>query len=220
MQVKTGSVLCNISVFLVFAVGVFFFSLQIVVAQTVDCSNPSAVISAFDRARCTLNKVGDKTGYGETVSAKSDKVFIERFAGIVNVVLGLVGIIATLYVIYSGIQWMRAGGEEEIITKAKEGIKSAIIGLIIIFSAYVVVNFVVTYMIKAVTSGVGGGSGGGRTAAEQTALCEIFVYDNDANCSRKNGYPDLTIKRCEEKATDINRSSASVCRVIWDGVSL
>ncbi len=45
--------------------------------------------------------------------------------------------------VYSGIVWMTARGEEDRITKARETIIAATIGLIIVISAYAVTNLVV-----------------------------------------------------------------------------
>ena len=44
--------------------------------------------------------------------------------------------------IYGGFIWMLARGNEEHIKKAKEIIEAAILGLVIIFLAYTVTNFV------------------------------------------------------------------------------
>ena len=53
------------------------------------------------------------------------------------------------YVIYAGQLWMTARGNEEQITKAKAIIRGSIIGIIVIFSAYAITNFVVTRTIDA-----------------------------------------------------------------------
>ncbi len=62
---------------------------------------------------------------------------------IINAVLGLVGVIFLIIIIYSGFQWMTAGGNEETITKAKKRLTNATIGLIIIFAAFIITNFIV-----------------------------------------------------------------------------
>ena len=63
--------------------------------------------------------------------------------------LSLLGIIFMGYVIYAGQLWMTARGNEEQITKAKAIIRGSIIGIIIIFSAYAITDFVVGRAIKA-----------------------------------------------------------------------
>lgn len=106
--------------------------------------------NAFDRARCGLDKIGAGTGFGETLKPDQDQTFYNKFAQIANIVIGLVGIIAAIYLIYSGIKWMRSGGNEQMITEAKEGIRDAVIGLLVIFISYILVNFVVTQLIAVI----------------------------------------------------------------------
>jgi hypothetical protein len=63
-------------------------------------------------------------------------------AGIVGLViqamLGLLGVIFLIYTVYAGYNWMVAQGDEEKVTKAKETIQRAIIGLIVIIGAYAI----------------------------------------------------------------------------------
>lgn len=67
-------------------------------------------------------------------------------AGIVAIAikafLGLLGIIFLILIIYAGFNWMTAQGEEEKVTKAKETLQRAVIGLIIIIAAYSITYFV------------------------------------------------------------------------------
>lgn len=58
--------------------------------------------------------------------------------------LAFVGVIFFILMIYAGFLWMTARGNEEQITKAQDLIKSAIIGIIIVFLSYVITNFVLT----------------------------------------------------------------------------
>ena len=62
---------------------------------------------------------------------------------LINVVLGLLGMIATVLIIYAGFLWMTAGGNEENATKAKSIIYGAVIGLIIILSAWSISAYVI-----------------------------------------------------------------------------
>lgn len=55
--------------------------------------------------------------------------------------LGLVGSISLLVFVYAGILYMTAGGAEDQITKAKDTMKYAFIGLVLIMGAYIFTNF-------------------------------------------------------------------------------
>jgi len=61
---------------------------------------------------------------------------------IISAFLGLLGIIFLVLIIYAGYNWMTAGGDEEKVTKAKETLQRAVIGLIIITAAYSITYFV------------------------------------------------------------------------------
>lgn len=62
---------------------------------------------------------------------------------IVNYVLGLLGLIAVIIIIYAGILWLTAAGNEERVDKAKKVLSAAVIGLIVILLAWAIVIFVV-----------------------------------------------------------------------------
>ena len=56
--------------------------------------------------------------------------------------LSLLGIIFIVLIMLSGFNWMTSEGDEQKITKAKETIRTAIIGLFIIIAAYAITHFV------------------------------------------------------------------------------
>ena len=70
-------------------------------------------------------------------------------ADIINVALGLLGIVAVVIVLAGGFTWMTAAGNEEKVDKAKKMIFAGIIGLAIILSAYAIARFVITSLITA-----------------------------------------------------------------------
>lgn len=62
--------------------------------------------------------------------------------GYVGLVLSFVGVIFFLLVVYAGILWMTAAGDPKKVDTAKSILSTAIIGLILIYSAYAIVSFV------------------------------------------------------------------------------
>ncbi|MDO9399503.1 MAG: hypothetical protein Q7T79_02355 [bacterium] len=66
---------------------------------------------------------------------------------VVRIVLSLLGIVFLILMVYAGFSWMTAAGEEERVTKAKETITRAIIGLIITIGSYAIWIFVSTYLL-------------------------------------------------------------------------
>ncbi len=71
---------------------------------------------------------------------------------IINAVLGVVGSIALLMFIYGGFIWMTAAGASENVTKGKNILLWASIGLIIIFSSYALVKFVIDGLTTTTTT--------------------------------------------------------------------
>ena len=85
-------------------------------------------------------------GYGLETAAQSAglkrDIDLPTMAGqIVGSVLGLVGVIFLVLMIYSGITWMTAAGNENSIKKAKQILTASIGGLINILSAYAITSF-------------------------------------------------------------------------------
>jgi hypothetical protein len=75
---------------------------------------------------------------------------VPAFIGrIIKAVLGIVGSLALLMFVYGGFLWMTSGGNEQKITKGKNVLVWATIGLAIIFLSYSLVGFV----IKGLTGG-------------------------------------------------------------------
>jgi len=70
-------------------------------------------------------------------------------ASIINVALGLLGIVAVVIILIGGFEWMTAGGNEEKTGEARNRIFAGIIGLAIILSAYALAQFVITSLTKA-----------------------------------------------------------------------
>ncbi len=74
-------------------------------------------------------------------------------ATVIKAVLGFLGIIFVIIIIINGFKWMTAGGNEEKVKDAKDSIKNAIIGLIIVVAAYAITYFVFEVLSDAGSSG-------------------------------------------------------------------
>ena len=53
-----------------------------------------------------------------------------------------------MYIIYAGYNWMTAQGEEEKVSKAKDTIQRAVIGLIVTIAAYAISYWVFYVLIE------------------------------------------------------------------------
>lgn len=77
-----------------------------------------------------------------TSAGFADVEITEIVSSVITAFLGLLGIIFVILIIYGGFMWMTAAGSEEKVSKAKNLLLRAIIGLIIIVAAYVITYFV------------------------------------------------------------------------------
>lgn len=75
----------------------------------------------------------------------------DTIASIINVALGLLGIVTVVIIIYAGFLWMTAGGSDEKVGEAKKWLGGGVIGLVIILSAYAIARFVVSSLLEATT---------------------------------------------------------------------
>jgi hypothetical protein len=70
--------------------------------------------------------------------------FVQVGISVVKLIYALAGSLALLYFIYGGIMWVISGGNPDRVKKGQDAIKNAVIGLVIIFASYMIINFVMT----------------------------------------------------------------------------
>ena len=73
----------------------------------------------------------------------------DTIAQLINVFLGFLGVITVILIIYGGWMWMTSQGSAEKVQKAKLILTSAVIGLVIILSAYAIARFVLSNIYDA-----------------------------------------------------------------------
>ena len=66
------------------------------------------------------------------------------FKQVTNVILYIAGVVAVIMLIIGGIKYVVSGGDSKKVTDAKNTVLYAIIGLIICFLAFAIVNFVIS----------------------------------------------------------------------------
>ena len=91
-----------------------------------------------------LNDAAKDSGFNQTLSLPA---LIGRFIG---VMLGLMGIIFIVYLVWAGIMYMTAAGDDTKVKKAKQMINQSIIGIIIMVSAYAISSFIISQLTTAV----------------------------------------------------------------------
>ncbi len=115
------------------ALALSFLGMTQIAHAQFDANDPSTILDDDFRAN---------TGLGDTDLQ-------ETIGGLINAVLGFLGIIAVIIVLFAGFKWMTAGGNDEKVQEAKKLLISGVIGLAIIFSAWAIAQFVVGAIIGA-----------------------------------------------------------------------
>ncbi|MBI5765657.1 hypothetical protein HZA71_00310 [Candidatus Falkowbacteria bacterium] len=77
----------------------------------------------------------------------------ETINSIIKVILGFLGILAVIIILWGGFTWMTAMGDEKKVETAKKLIIAGIIGIIIILAAYAIAQFVITNIGNATGAG-------------------------------------------------------------------
>ncbi|MDO8463160.1 MAG: IPT/TIG domain-containing protein [bacterium] len=105
---------------------------------------------------------------GETIglSATDPRIIVAR---VIRTFLGLLGMLGVGIVLYGGVLWMTANGDETKITKAKQVLINGGIGLVLVLTSFSIAQFVLTKLVEAT------GEGGGGT----TSVAEVCGNDID-----------------------------------------
>lgn len=105
----------------------------------------------------------------------------EIIGGLIQAALGFVGVIFLVLMLYAGFLWMTARGNNEQVTKAKDLITGAIIGIVIVASAYAITSFVVGSVTGSASPSSSSSSSSGSSVPVTTTPCE-----SSADCGGKS----------------------------------
>ena len=72
----------------------------------------------------------------------------DTIAGVVNIILGFLGILTTLIILMGGFKWMTSQGNTEKIDEAKKLIGAGVVGLVIVLTSYAISQFVLRSLIN------------------------------------------------------------------------
>ena len=112
---------------------------------------PSLVFAAPPASSTTFTPIGTSDlgiGYGTAVGLTTQDIRI-TIASIIRDALGLLGIVAVVIILYGGMLWMIARGDDKQVEKAKNLMIQGVIGLAIILAAFAIATFVINSLIGA-----------------------------------------------------------------------
>ena len=113
------------------------------VIENANAATLKETIQESDEFKKVSNEV-----YNETDTTTATTPLQTIISKVINAVLGLLGVIFLVLIIYAGFLWMTAAGNDDQVTKAKNILTRSIIGVIIIVAAYAISYFVLSNIIQ------------------------------------------------------------------------
>ena len=129
---------------------------------------PAVAWAQFDASVNALNDIAGGAGLEQNLQTPISTT--------IATALSLLGIIFLALTVYAGFLWMTAAGNEDKVSKAQKILVAAVIGMIVITSAYTITYFV--------TKSLGAGSSGSKV--NQTKDCNDLkgkCISEEENCS-------------------------------------
>ncbi len=121
--------------FLLVNLFLFLFSFSFFTPLNVAQANPSDDGYGLDKTK-------------DEVDGLRDDEVSELLGSIIGAVLAFVGVLFFILVVYGGLLWMTARGNDQQIEKAKNLIGAAVVGLVIVLSAYAITAFIGTTLTE------------------------------------------------------------------------
>ncbi len=123
-----------------FFLSIFFLSMTNVCLAAL--TDPLVVPEPDNKAGFVSGMKDQTQSFLTTAEFSTTKETEDIIAVVITTVLSFLGIIFVILIIFSGYQWMTAGGNEDQVKKATTRIRNAVIGLIIVVFAYGITAFV------------------------------------------------------------------------------
>ncbi len=118
------------SKFIIFSSLIGYFLPSLVLAQLGDLSNLG------------LNEFSSNTNLGTNIA------LIETIVRIINILLGFLGVLVVVAIIYGGFKRMTSAGNEDQISSGNKIMGAGVVGLVIILAAYAITAFVINQLVE------------------------------------------------------------------------
>ena len=122
--------------------------ISILLCLTFILTLPYFVFAQNSSSTNPLNKLEDVGSGANGPYAAATETSVSTIIGtVISAALSLLGVIFIILIVLAGYQWMTAGGNEDKVSKATDRIKTAIIGLVVTLSAYLIWSFIANYLL-------------------------------------------------------------------------
>ena len=186
--------------FIILIIVTLWFAGSLGVMARADDIGIDATVNAVNASSTLLPK---KVAGGGTVA--------EVVGNVVAVGLSLIGVVFFLLALYAGVMWMSAAGNSENVTKAKDTLQMAVVGLIIVLAAYAITSFVLGNIAP------GAGAESGTTATVQLTPDQVACRGNcvQNSCPICSGYSQKDVaeqQQCEQCSRVDNLAQIQACQ--------
>jgi len=79
-----------------------------------------------------------------TGSTSLSTLFTSISTNVINIIFLIAGTLAVIYLLFSGVQYITAGGNADRVKTARQGIINAVIGIVIIMAAFFIIRIATT----------------------------------------------------------------------------
>jgi len=156
-------------------------------------------------------------GLGDTATAagltSGGKTLPEVVGSVIGTALSMVGVLFFGLMIYGGILWMTARGNDSQTEKAKNTMTAAVIGMIIILSSYAITSFVFKSVGNINQPSSGSGSGAPLGSGGGTTVVVGCGNTSDIACQGKSQGDTCTFDQREGTCrSDANSVGSCICQ--------
>ncbi len=86
-------------------------------------------------------------------SYKQDVPLMQVIGNIIKILLMLLGTIFVILLLLGGFRWMTAQGDAKKVEEARDNIKNAVMGLVVVLAAYAITKFIFNALLNEGTGG-------------------------------------------------------------------
>ena len=101
---------------------------------------------------CSMENISPEVREAYQCDGATDYDIIDSVQAIINGVIVVLGIVAVIVIVYSGVQFMTSTGDAAKVQKAKATLTAAVIGLAICILSAAIVNLVIGLVVSGNTS--------------------------------------------------------------------
>lgn len=157
---------------------------------------------------------GQTSGAGAGVRLPNPISGVDSIAGLVGRlvkgVLGVVGSVALLMFVYGGIRWILSAGEPKEVTNAKNILRNATIGLVLIFFSYSISSLIIGFLEEVGTGTSQSSSSSGSTGGTGLATCVQYAVTH-GHIGQNEAQDRTTASWACRQTQPAERDNRSIC---------